>query len=84
MLLPLIAVACYVIGALWLASATYRQRSEPASAEGRGGRIAAVAIAAVGTVVHAAALMQERRLAPSAALMALNIFDTASAEAWAK
>ena len=68
MLLPLLAVACYIIGAFWLATATYRQRSEPGSAEGRGGRIAAVAIAAVGTLVHAAALMQERRLAPGAAL----------------
>jgi ABC-type uncharacterized transport system permease subunit len=68
LLLPLIAVACYIIGAFWLATATYRQRSEPGSAEGRGGRIAAVAIAAVGTLVHAAALMQERRLAPGAAL----------------
>jgi len=68
LLLPLIAVACYVIGALWLASATYQQRSAPFSAQGRGGRIAAVAIAAVGTVVHAAALMQERHLAPGSAL----------------
>jgi ABC-type uncharacterized transport system permease subunit len=68
LLLPLIAVACYVIGAAWLAIATYRHRSEPASAQGRGGRIAAVAIAAVGSVVHAAALMQERRLAPDAVL----------------
>jgi ABC-type uncharacterized transport system permease subunit len=68
LLLPLIAVACYVIGAAWLAFATYQQRSEPSSARGRGGRIAAVAIAAVGSVVHAAALMQERRIAPDAVL----------------
>ncbi len=43
LLLPLIAVACYVIGAVWLATATYQHRSEPFSAHGRGGRIAAVA-----------------------------------------
>lgn len=68
LLLPLIAVACYALGAVWLAVATYQHRSEPLSARGRGGRIAAVAIASVGTVVHAAALMQERQLAPGAAL----------------
>ncbi len=68
LLLPLIAVACYIIGAAWLAIATYQDRSEPFSAHGRGGRIAAVAIAAVGVVIHAAALMEERRMAPGAAL----------------
>ena len=68
MLLPLIAVACYLIGAAWLAVATYQHRSEPGSAQGRGGRMAAVAIGAVGTVIHAAALLQERRMAPDAAL----------------
>ncbi|HVN42997.1 MAG TPA: cytochrome c biogenesis protein CcsA [Steroidobacteraceae bacterium] len=64
MLLPLIAVACYLIGAIWLGVTAYRTDSHT----GRGGRIAAVAIAAVGAVVQAAALMQERRLAPDAAL----------------
>jgi ABC-type uncharacterized transport system permease subunit len=68
LLLPLIAVACYLIGAAWLAIATYRHRNEPFSAQGRGGRIAAVAIGAVGAIVHAAALMNERRMAPDAAL----------------
>jgi ABC-type uncharacterized transport system permease subunit len=68
LLLPLIAVACYVIGAVWLAIATYQHRSQPLSARGRGGRIASVAIATVGAVVHAAALVDERRLAPDAAL----------------
>ncbi|MGI9245528.1 MAG: cytochrome C assembly family protein [Steroidobacteraceae bacterium] len=68
MLLSLIAVACYVIGAFWLALATYRHRSEPLSAQGRGGRIAAVGIAAIGAIVHAAGLLAERRLEPSAAL----------------
>ena len=68
MLLPLIAVACYLIGATWLAVATYQRRNEPLSAESRGGRIAAVAIAAFGACLHAAALMQERRIAPDAAL----------------
>jgi ABC-type uncharacterized transport system permease subunit len=67
-LLPLIAVACYVIGAAWLATATYQQRNATFSAHGRGGRIAAVAIASVGVLVHAIALMQERRIAPDAAL----------------
>lgn len=68
-LLPsLIAVACYVIGAVWLAIATYQHRSEPLSARGRGGRIASVACASVGALVHAAALVQERQMAPNAAL----------------
>ena len=66
--LPLIAVACYVIGALWLAFATYQHRSQPLSARGRGGRIAAVAIACVGVLVHTIALLQERGIAPGAAL----------------
>jgi ABC-type uncharacterized transport system permease subunit len=68
LLLHLIAVACYVIGAFWLGIATYRHRSEPQSVRGRGGRIAAVAIGAVGVVMHAVALMQERQMAPHAAL----------------
>jgi ABC-type uncharacterized transport system permease subunit len=66
--LPLIAVACYLIGAVWLGIATYQHRSGPDSVRGRGGRIAAVGIAAVGTVIHAAALLEERRLDPYAAL----------------
>jgi ABC-type uncharacterized transport system permease subunit len=53
--LPLIAVACYLIGAVWLAYAAYRGTSH----HGRGGRIAAVAFAAVGVVVHAAALISQ-------------------------
>ncbi len=75
MLLPLIAVACYVIGAIWLGIATYQSRTHPDSTEGRGGRITAVAIAAVGVIVHIAALVQERRLEPYAAL---SIGDTAA------
>ena len=75
MLLPLIAVACYVIGAVWLAITTYQDRTDSATAHGRGGRIAAVAIAMVGVVVNIAALVQERRLAPSAAL---SLGDTAA------
>ena len=67
-MLPLIAAACYAIGAVWLAATTYQHRSEPFSAPGRGGRIAAVAIASVGVLVHVMALLQERRLAPDAAL----------------
>jgi len=68
LLLSLIAVACYVIGAVWLAIATYQHRSEPQSAHGHGGRIAAVGIAIVGVFVHAGALIQERHLAPHTAL----------------
>ena len=64
MLLPLIAVACYLIGAVWLGITAYRTDSH----QGRGGRIAAVAIAIVGAAVHAAALFGEHRMAPSAAL----------------
>jgi ABC-type uncharacterized transport system permease subunit len=71
LLLPLIAVACYLIGAVWLGVTAYRTNSH----EGRGGRIAAVAIASVGAAVHAAALMEERRLVPSAAL---SVGDTAA------
>jgi hypothetical protein len=59
LLLPLIAVACYVIGACWLATATYQHRSDPFSVHGRGGRMAA-AIACVGVLVHASAMLQER------------------------
>ena len=68
LLLPLIAVACYVIGACWLATATYQHRSDPFSVHGRGGRITAVAIACVGVLVHAVAMLQERRMVPDAAL----------------
>lgn len=71
MLLPLIAVACYLFAALGLGMAAYR--ADPH--HGRGRRIAAVAIASVGAVVHAAALMDERRLDPQAAL---SLGDTAA------
>ena len=68
MLLSLIAVACYLLGAAGLAVATYQDRSEPLSAGGRGRRITSVAIASVGALVHAAALLDERRLEPDAVL----------------
>jgi ABC-type uncharacterized transport system permease subunit len=71
LLLPLIAVACYLIGAVWLGMTAYRTNSH----QGRGGRIAAVAIAVVGVVVHASALFGEHRLEPSAAL---SLGDTAA------
>ena len=71
MLLPLIAVACYLIGAVWLGITAYRTDSH----QGRGGRIAAVAIALVGTAVHATALFGEHRMAPTAAL---SLGDTAA------
>jgi ABC-type uncharacterized transport system permease subunit len=64
LLLPLIAVACYVFGALGLGLSAYWGDAH----HGRGRRIAAFAIASIGVVVHAAALVQERRLAPNAAL----------------
>ncbi len=71
MLLPLIALACYLIGAIWLGYTAYRGDGP----EGRGGRIAAVAIAACGVFVHQNAWLQERRLAPDAAL---SLGDTAA------
>lgn len=71
MLLSLIAVACYLSGALGLAVAAYRGDSH----HGRGMCIAAVAIAAVGILVHGMALLEERRLAPQAAL---SLGDTAA------
>ena len=64
MLLPLIAVACYLFGALGLGFSAYQGDSH----HGRGGRIAAAAIGATGIVVHLIALVQERRLDPLAAL----------------
>lgn len=71
MLLPLIAVACYLFGAFGLAFGAYRGDSH----HGRGSRIAGAAIAAVGALVHAAALFDERRLDPQAAL---SLGDTAA------
>jgi len=71
LLLPLIAVACYLFGAFGLAYGAYRGDSH----HGRGSRIAGAAIAAVGAVVHAAALVDERRLDPQAAL---SMGDTAA------
>jgi ABC-type uncharacterized transport system permease subunit len=71
LLLPLIAVACYLFGALGLGMAAYRADSH----EGRGRRIAGAAIAAVGVLVHVAALLDERRLDPQAAL---SLGDTAA------
>jgi len=64
LLLPLIAVACYLFGALGLGLSAYRGDQH----RGRGRRIAAEAIAAIGVAVHAAALIDERKLDPTAAL----------------
>jgi ABC-type uncharacterized transport system permease subunit len=64
LLLTLIAVACYLFGALGLGIAAYQGDSH----HGRGGRIAAAAIAAIGVAVHLVALVQERVMAPLAAL----------------
>jgi len=64
LLLPLIAVACYLFGAIGLGLSAYRGDLH----EGRGRRIAAVAIAAIGVVVHTVALIDERLRDPQAAL----------------
>ncbi|MFO1408609.1 MAG: cytochrome c biogenesis protein CcsA [Steroidobacteraceae bacterium] len=71
MLLPLIVVACYLFGAVGLGVGAYYGDSH----HGRGGRIAGALIAAVGVVVHVVALVQERLLAPQAAL---SLGDTAA------
>jgi ABC-type uncharacterized transport system permease subunit len=71
LLLPLIAVACYLFGAVGLALGAYYGDSH----HGRGGRIAGVLIAAVGVVVHVAALADELKLDPNAAL---SLGDTAA------
>lgn len=71
MLLPLIAVACYLFGAFGLAMGAYYGVSH----HGRGGRIAGALIACVGVVVHVAALAGELKLAPGAAL---SLGDTAA------
>jgi ABC-type uncharacterized transport system permease subunit len=64
LLLPLIAIACYLFGAVGLALGAYYGDSN----HGRGGRIAGALIAGVGVVVHVAALADERKLDPQAAL----------------
>jgi ABC-type uncharacterized transport system permease subunit len=71
LLLPLIAVACYLFGAFGLAFGAYWGDSH----HGRGSRIAGAAIAAVGALVQAAAMFDERRLDPQAAL---SLGDTAA------
>jgi ABC-type uncharacterized transport system permease subunit len=84
-LLPLIAVACYLFGAFGLGLSVY----QGAAHHGRGRRIAAVAIASIGVAVHSAALFDERRIEPQAvlslgdtlALVALVIAVTAIAMA---
>jgi len=64
LLLPLIAVACYLFAALGLGFAAYQGNSH----HGRGGRIAAAAIAATGVAAHLVALVQEHRSDPQGAL----------------
>ena len=64
MLLPLIAVACYLFGALGLGLSAYQGDTH----HGRGGRIAAAGIAVIGIAVHMVALLQELRIDPLAAL----------------
>jgi ABC-type uncharacterized transport system permease subunit len=71
LLLPLIAVACYLFGAVGLALGAYHGDSH----HGRGGRIAGALIACVGIVVHVAALADERARDPQAAL---SLGDTAA------
>ena len=64
MLLPLIAVACYLFGAAGLALGAYHGDTH----HGRGWRIAGALMAGVGVLVHVAALVDERKLDPQAAL----------------
>ena len=71
MLLSLIAVVCYLIGAAWLGIGAYRGGSHAS----QGGRIGALAVAALGAALHLAALLGERRVAPGAAL---SLGDTAA------
>ena len=71
MLLSLIAVVCYLIGAAWLGLSAYRATSHA----GHGGRIGAIAVAGLGAGVHLAAMLGERRLAPDAAM---SLGDTAA------
>jgi ABC-type uncharacterized transport system permease subunit len=71
LLLPLIAVACYLISAALLGMAAYRGETDP----GRGGRMAGLGIAFVGVLVHAAALIEGYRSAPASAL---STADTAA------
>jgi len=71
LLLSLIAVACYLIGAAVLGLSAYRADAH----RGRGGRMAAVAIALVGTIVHTSALLAAQRHAPD---VALSLVDTAA------
>jgi len=71
LLLSLIAVVCYLIGAAWLGIGAYRGESHAS----HGGRIGALAVAALGAALHLAALLGERRVAPGAAL---SLGDTAA------
>ena len=71
MLLSLIAVVCYLIGAAWLGVGAYRGESHVT----QGGRIGALAVASLGAAMHLAAMLGERRVAPNAAL---SLGDTAA------
>jgi ABC-type uncharacterized transport system permease subunit len=71
LLLSLIAVVCYLIGAAWLGFSAYRSTSHA----GHGGRIGALAVAALGACIHIAAMLGERRLEPDAAM---SLGDTAA------
>ena len=71
MLLSLIAVVCYLIGAAWLGLSAYRNATHAV----HGGRIGAIAVAALGACLHLAAMLSERRVAPDAAM---SLGDTAA------
>jgi hypothetical protein len=71
LLLSLIAVVCYLIGAAWLGFSAYRSTSHA----GHGGRIGALAVATLGACIHLAAMLGERRLEPDAAM---SLGDTAA------
>jgi len=71
LLSSLIAVACYLIGAVVLGLSAYRADANL----GRGGGLAAAAITLVAVVFHAGSLLVAQREAPGAAL---SLGDTAS------
>jgi ABC-type uncharacterized transport system permease subunit len=71
LLLSLIAVVCYLIGAVWLGIGAYRGESHAS----HGGRIGALAVATLGVAMHLAAMLREHRLVPDAAL---SLADTAA------
>lgn len=87
-MLPILVLACYFAGALWLASSVFRADEHAA----RGRRIAGTALGAIAVVLHAALLWNYVLAKPSlsftiteaASLIALPIAIIAVAGAWAR